>query len=212
MDSPVTSRKHNDARAYWRAPSGDGGLGDTPGVGRCELDRVEFERVYAVHSRAVFSTVQFQVGEEFAEEATQETFLRFWQHPERFDPERARLRTYLLMIARHVGIDMIRSQQARRYREDRVHHTQGTFACDVDHELLRGERIQCLLGAIEKLTASQRDVILTICYGEISYQAAALILDIPEGTVKSRIRVAFGQLRRAMSEPDDPLAANLDSA
>ena len=197
--SPASERRREPA--YWRAPAGDVNRCEQSTPGRCELDRNEFERVYRAHSRAVYSTAFFNVGGDFAEEVTQETFLRFWQHPERFEPRRALLRTYLLTIARHVGIDMIRAQLARQRRDDRAHRGDIQFEPAPDHDLLRLERIQRLLCAIADLSDAQREVVLTICYGEISYRAVALVLGLPEGTVKSRVRSAFGELRRAVAAP-----------
>ncbi len=185
------------------APANPGRAPITP-----RLDRDSFERVYGQHSKAVFNTAFCTAGADLASDITQETFMRYWQYPERFDPTRGSIRMYLLTIAHKLGVDTIRSRNARRVRENRTCDSFDQPAHGVDHDVLRGERVERLLRAVERLSPEHRTVIITICYGECTYKSAALILDIPEGTVKSRIRAAFTELRYALHDPDTSAGAS----
>ena len=68
--------------------------------------------VFGLARRLLFDNV-------LAEEVTQEVFVRLWHEPERFDPERGSLRTYLLTMAHGRAVDLLRSERSRRAREER---------------------------------------------------------------------------------------------
>src|SRR5687768_16647 len=73
------------------------------------------------HRGAVFHEA-FSVlrSPELAEDVVQDVFLRFWQHPERFDADRGSVSRYLRTIARGRSIDLLRSEVQRQRREERV--------------------------------------------------------------------------------------------
>ena len=76
--------------------------------------------VYRRHAGAVFGLARRLLSERtLAEEVVQEVFLRLWNDPERYDPSRGTLRSYLLAQTHGRSVDLLRSEGARRSREER---------------------------------------------------------------------------------------------
>ena len=70
-----------------------------------------------------------------AEEITQEIFLDLWRQPEKFDAQRGTLRSYLLARTHGKSVDFVRSEVARRQREERTSRETATAGYDIDHEV-----------------------------------------------------------------------------
>ena len=135
-----------------------------------------------------------------AEEITQEIFLDLWKQPEKFDPQRGTLRSYLLARTHGKSVDFVRSEVARRAREERTSRETATAGYDIDHEvwdMAVADQVKAALGA---LPDDLRRPILLAYFGGNTYREVAQILDEPEGTVKSRIRSGLGRLRINLAE------------
>ncbi len=135
-----------------------------------------------------------------AEEVTQEVFLDLWRSPEKFDAVRGTLRSFLLARTHGKSVDVVRSEEARRRREERTTRETATAAYDIDREvwdMTVAEQVGEALGA---LPDELREPIELAYFGGRTYQEVAVLLDQPEGTVKSRIRSGLGRLRVNMIE------------
>ena len=154
------------------------------------------EEVYRRHSAPVFGVARRLVVEPaLAEEVLQEVFLRLWRAPERFDPRRGSLRTYLLIEANARSIEMIRSDSSRRHREDRHMRLAPEADYDVEREVWDGVVAEHIHEALESLTEGERTAIELAYFAGYTYRQVAVVLDQPEGTVKSRIRSGLMRLR-----------------
>lgn len=78
--------------------------------------QVDLSVLYHDHAAAVYGMARRVCGRVLAEEVTQEVFLRYWSHPERFDPSPGTLRSFLLVMAHRRAVDALRSESARRRR------------------------------------------------------------------------------------------------
>lgn len=174
-------------------PIADGGP-SAPG-GPWELPA--FRLVYEEHGQAVHALAGRVAWPEVAEDVTQEVFVRLWRHPDRYDVERGPLRAYLLTMTRSVAIDTIRSDTARRAREGRHGAERSAVAAgdEVDDRITRAGRLSDIAHALATLGPDERAAVVTAFYGECTYRQAALALDVPEGTVKSRIRRGLQRLK-----------------
>src|SRR3546814_13209854 len=70
-----------------------------------------------------------------AEEIVQEVFLRLWDHPDRYDAERGSLRSFLLATCHGRSVDLVRSESARRAREEREPRQQAEARYDLEHQV-----------------------------------------------------------------------------
>lgn len=131
-----------------------------------------------------------------AEEVTQDTLLVLWWEPERFDISRGTLRSFLIGTARFKAIDVVRRQEVQRSKETLLNETDSFFAEDSAAESIEEEIV--LRSAISDLPKAKREVIFLAFYRGLTYREVAQALDLPEGTVKTRIRDALVRLSTAL--------------
>ena len=151
--------------------------------------------IYRRHGDSVFALIRRVVADRsMAEEITQEVFLRLWNEPERYDPDRGALRSFLYRQGHSRAVERIRSEEARRRREDRVDREAAPVALDVEQQALEGLGSEAVAEALATLGEGERQAIVLAYFGGHSYREVALRLDLPEGTVKSRIRLGLAKL------------------
>lgn len=166
-------------------------------IGRFRQDALA--EVYRRHAGAAFGLARRIVGERtLAEEVVQEVFLRIWNEPDRFDPARGSLRSYLLAQTHGRSVDLIRSESSRRAREEReaVLATSGSY--DLEREVWDLTQAEHVREALTRLSSAERDAIELAYFGGHTYREVANMLGEPEGTVKSRIRSGLNRLRGAL--------------
>ena len=164
-------------------------------VGR--YDEAALAELYRRHGAIVAAVAMRLLGDRGrADEVTQEIFTRLWQRPERFDPERSSLRTYLVTDAHGRAVDRLRSDLRRSAREERHERDAVRVDADVEREvweLLRAERVR---EALVELPETERAAIQLAYFDGRTYREVADQLGIPEGTAKSRIRNGLHRLAR----------------
>jgi RNA polymerase sigma-70 factor (ECF subfamily) len=178
-------------------PSAVGALGDKHLAREITARRPEaLEEAYRRHSAAVFGVARRVLRDRtLAEEIVQEVFLRLWRDPDRFDADRGTLRSYLLIDSNARAIELIRRDTARRGREDRTTRLARPRTTDVEREVWDAALADHLRDALDSLSDSERDAIELAYFGDHTYREVALILDEPEGTIKTRIRTGLLRLR-----------------
>jgi RNA polymerase sigma factor (sigma-70 family) len=135
-----------------------------------------------------------------AEEITQDVMRALWLKAEQFDPVKSSASTWLYRIARNRRIDGL-----RRNKMDFVDPQDYIFDQESDapsqEQILDGwQREQLAKQALVALTQDQRDLINLAFYNDLSHAQIAEKTGLPLGTVKSRIRLAFTKLRRALED------------
>lgn len=135
-----------------------------------------------------------------AEEITQEVFLDLWKHPEKFDAQRGTLRSFLLARTHGKSVDFVRSETARRNREERTSRETATAGYDIDHEVWDMAVAEQVQEALVALPEDLRQPIELAYFGGHTYREVAVMLEQPEGTVKSRIRSGLVKLRANLAE------------
>ncbi len=156
---------------------------------------------YRRHAGSVFSLAQRVLrNRALAEEVVQEVFVRLWDHPDRFDPERGTLRSYLLAQTHGRSVDVARSESSRRQREakdaGRAIEADRDVASQVEDLAMSAE----VRKALNVLPETEKKAIQLAYYGGWSYREVAQLLSVPEGTIKSRIRAGLQRLRVALVE------------
>ena len=151
---------------------------------------------YRRHAGAVFGLARRLLAEPGrAEEVTQEVFLRLWNHPDRFDPDRGTLRSFLLAQTHGRAVDLLRSDAARRAREERHMRLTAEAGYDLEREVADLSTAERVRTALERLPEPEREAIELAYFGGHTYREVATLLQEPEGTVKGRIRSGLKHLR-----------------
>lgn len=161
------------------------------------LERAEssLAEIYRRHGGAVFGLSRRVLNDDsLAEDVTQEIFLRLWNEPQRFDAERGTLRSYLNRQSHSRSIERVRSEEARRRREDRSAESAIAESTATESEVLAAIESDRVRGALERLDQKERRVIVLAYYGGHSYREVATRLGLPEGTVKSQMRAGLRHL------------------
>ena len=150
-----------------------------------------------------------------AEDLTQEAFIRAFENLHRFDPTLASFTAWLTKLAQNLVIDDYRRQrshptclfadQQREGTEDVVFETPDTRHPSPLEEIERKERLALLNEALRQLPSDLREAVVLRDIQELSYQEIADILEVPDGTVKSRInrgRIELAKCVRRLLGPN----------
>lgn len=158
-------------------------------------DRDAFERLFRQFAPRV-KTYYLKCGasEAMAEELVQETMLMVWRKSRLFDPRKAGAATWIFTIARNLFVDAWR--RARRPEFDAqdpalVRNPER----EIDSELIRSQSEVLVREAVGGLPAEQREVLELSFFSEQPHSAIAKRLELPIGTVKSRMRLALKRMR-----------------
>jgi RNA polymerase sigma factor (sigma-70 family) len=163
-------------------------------------DPAALSEVYDQLGSYVFGLAARVIGDRHAaEDVTQEVFLSIWERPEAFEPGRGRLRTFLGTLAHRRAVDVVRREEARRRRSARDAATMVPVP-DVGELAMAIVTAEQVRAEVNRLPREQREAIELAYFGGHTYREVAVILDQPEGTVKSRIRAGLLRLRAALIE------------
>ena len=160
-------------------------------------DRNAFGELVRRHYQGVVRVVYRMCGDTaLAEDATQEAFIRAWVNLPSFQPS-APLRSWLYRIAINAALDVL-----RRKPEESLEENQVTMIADQaagpETALIEKERVALVQQAMKNLPEAARSVLVLREYGDLSYQEIAKVLDIPIGTVMSRLNYARNRLREIL--------------
>jgi RNA polymerase sigma-70 factor, ECF subfamily len=159
-----------------------------------------FSELYDRVSSQVFGVVRRVLRDPAqSEEVMQEVLVEVWRSASRFDPERGSATTWMLTIAHRRAVDRVRASQAAVDRDERAGRSAHRPAFDevVEQVETRLEHEQ-VRQALSVLTDLQREAVTLAYYGGYSYREVSELLDVPLGTVKTRLRDGLIRLRDAM--------------
>lgn len=160
-----------------------------------QQDNGAFAYLYDHYSAALYGVILQVVQDgELASDVLQETFVNIWRRIDTYDASKGRLFTWMLNIARNAAIDKTRSkgfQQSLRQRPLDGESIQPSVKPGVDDYGLKR--------VILKLKEEQRQLIDLSYFQGYTHEQISKALDIPLGTVKTRIRSALTQLRALLS-------------
>jgi len=179
-----------------------GGDSDAELVGRvAQRSEDALAELYQRHAAAIFGLARRVTNDrQAAEEVTQTVFLQLWSHPERYDPARGAVRSWLLAQTHGRSVDVVRAETARRRRQERDAELSAVPpSAEVETAVHAAALAEDVRRAVDALPPGERDAILLAYFGGHSYRETAQLLDQPEGTVKSRIRTALVKLRHTLA-------------
>ena len=162
-----------------------------------QKDEQAFSNLYDNYSGALFNIItQIVPDREIASDVLQEVFLNIWRKINSYDAAKGRLFTWMLNIARNAAIDKIRS---RAYQDSLKNQSlpddAGAFA---GHSVISITDDYGLRKLVSKLKDEQKVLVELSYFQGFTHEEIARTLNIPLGTVKTRIRSALTQLRILM--------------
>jgi RNA polymerase sigma factor (sigma-70 family) len=175
------------------------------GASEREERRAAFDELYAQHLDAIVRYLRRRLGDQAAEDAAAEVFLRALRAtPPLTDPEEAL--PWLYVTASHVISERRRSERRRLRAMERA---AGQLVAAAEDRPVRPDIDPKLVRALRRLSTADREALLLIAWGELSYDEAAQVLKVPVGTVRSRIARARRQLDAKHPVPGTPVAAQI---
>jgi len=138
---------------------------------------------------------------EESEEAVSDVFVQVWRSAANYDREKSRVDTWLFMITRSRAIDRLR-QSAKQERELSTAKQLPLVTDSLDEDLIIQERRQKIIDALNQLPTEQRQALELSYFGGMSHAEIAIKLNIPLGTIKTRIRLAVNKLRQLLNLKD----------
>ncbi len=170
-------------------------------VAVARTDQSALAELYRRHGGATLALAARLLNDRaVAQDVVQEVFLLLWNEPQRFDPDRGALRSWLMMKTHTKAVDAVRSMSSRNVRENRELNERLSEPYDLElqvWDLAVADRVQHALGS---LSEGERRAIDLAYFGGYSYREVAEILNQPEGTVKSRIRNGLKSMRRHLHD------------
>lgn len=216
MQKPIAAMNKGTGPAYSQADADDSDREDRELIRAANQgDSEAFDGLYRKYRERVYR-VAFRVlhHREDALEATQEVFIKAYRSLHRFDPA-ARFFTWIYRIAMNQAIDTIRRRKTRREqvfedefmgeeRDPSAAPGSAARATDPMTGVLEGEVRDRVEAALEGLSEKHRAVFLLYSYEELSYTEISEILEVPLGTVMSRLYYARKEIKKQLPPDWDP--------
>jgi len=163
-------------------------------------DEHALREIYHEHAPAVLGLARRVIANEaLAEEVMQDVFVRLWEAPDRFQPDRGTLRSFLLASTHSRAVERVRSEDSVRRRYEALARQAVTPVDDDPGRALAVRDVQAAVrAALATLPDDQRVAIEMAYYDGLSYRDVADALAEPEGTVKYRIRTGMFKMRAAL--------------
>ena len=203
LDDPVTGRtvpEHCAAAASRVSVRGVGGSDALLAARLAAGDDHALAEVFDRLASAVYGAALRVLGTgAAAQDVVQDVFVELWSHPDRYDPAAGTLRTFLMVQARHRAVDVVRSELrriARQERHDRL--TPGQRPPSPCDEVTAAQAAGAVRAAVRQLPDGQRRVVELAYFEGLTCREVALAAGIPEGTAKSRLRLALANLETVL--------------
>lgn len=169
-------------------------------------DADAFEVIYDRHSRVAYSLAFRLLGDrQAAEDLVQDAMLAVWRGASGYQPGRGSVRTWLLAILHNRGVDRLRTLGAISRRQEALEQVELRRPDEPDAAALGIGR--ALAGSLRRelvsLPAEQSAVLRLAYYGGFTHHEIAAMLDVPLGTVKSRMRLGLERLRRGLGAAEE---------
>ena len=159
------------------------------------------EDAFAQYQSELLGTLYYLVGNlEDARDALQEAFIKCWRNQDKLH-EIDNLKAWIFRIALNAGRDI--RETAWRRKKQALPEDDGALACQREGpEMIveQDERLSRLRAAMHLLRPEEKEVFLLRQNGEMTYEEIGEALDIPSGTVKTRMRMALIKLREVLAE------------
>ena len=161
--------------------------------------------LYDRYGRLVFSIAHNAVNtQQIAEEITQDVFLRIWENAQTYKVERGKVATWISSITRYRAIDMLRKHRVRPESKsiywDDLSPGNLPRSFDLENHIELSQRREQVRVALATLPEEQKNALALAYFRGYTHREIAKVLDLPIGTVKTRIRLGMQKLRIQLEE------------
>jgi RNA polymerase sigma factor (sigma-70 family) len=166
-------------------------------------DELALAALYDRHAGVVFGLARRVTrDEQLARDITQDVFTYLWELPGRVDLARGSLRAYLAVVTHRRAVDEVRRSERRRRLESALVLDDAEDGPEdaVVHAATAEWSTGRVAAGLAALPPEQRAAVQLAYYDGLTYKQVAQRLKIPEGTVKSRLRLAMNRLRAVLGD------------
>jgi len=162
-----------------------------------QRDKSAISMAYQNYADALFGIiVRIVKSKEIAEEVLQDTFLKIWNNASKFDKSKGRLFTWFANIARNTAIDMVRSAKYQQIKKtDSLENSVNTNIALITNLEIKDTGLEKVINSLDE---KYRQIIDKLYFEGYTHSELAKEMDIPLGTVKSRLRLAIKELRHKL--------------
>jgi RNA polymerase sigma factor (sigma-70 family) len=159
-------------------------------------DIIAMRALYDMYAGSLLGVIlRIVQNTELAEDLLQETFLKIWHAADKYDATKGRLFTWMMNIARNLAIDKLRSKEYKNSEKNQDIEN-NVAVVDNQKEQIINIEVLGLRDLVTGLKPELASVLDMVYYKGFTHIEAAEALDLPLGTVKTRIRMAITALRK----------------
>jgi RNA polymerase sigma-70 factor (ECF subfamily) len=166
------------------------------------LDREAFATLFDGFAPRVKSfMIRKGATPELAEDLVQETMIKVWTKAGMYDPAKGTVLAWVFTIARNLRIDRIRKESSRPLAE-LGDYDAPSDAPGSDEILVRSDEARYVARALAAIAPAQKEILMLSFVDDVPQSEIARRLNLPLGTVKSRMRLAYHHLRKTLEQPN----------
>lgn len=159
-------------------------------------EKIAIEALYDMYSSSLYGVISRIIADTAtAEDILQETFVKIWHSFSSYSADKGRLFTWMVNIARNLAIDTIRSKDFKNQNKNHELENNVTFIDEQSNTVYKPELMD-VKELVETLKPEHKAILELVYFKGYTHVEAAEELDIPLGTIKTRIRTAIQQLRK----------------
>ena len=159
-------------------------------------ETIAIKALYDMYSGALLGVIsRIVIHTEVAEDLLQETFIKIWNSASSYDPSKGRLFTWMMNVARNLSIDKLRSKDFKNSNKNQDIENNVNFI-DEQRKVTFNADTLGLKELVTKLKPEFKSVLDMIYFKGYTHVEAAEELNLPLGTVKTRVRMAILELRK----------------
>lgn len=163
-----------------------------------DKDKDALEQLYDRYEKILFSfLLKMTEDRTLAEEAMQEVFIKIWRGTGEYDESKGKFTSWLFTMSRNSAIDLIRKRKKPTVPLDEI-VDMADGDSSVEEKAEWQEQKDQIQTAVERLSIEQQKMIQLFYFKGHTHEAIAEICELPLGTVKSRIRLALGKLKKSL--------------
>ena len=158
-----------------------------------EGDKRAISIIYENYSSALYGVIlKITINEAIAEDALQESIIKIWKYAKKYDAKKAKLFTWMYRIARNTAIDKLRSHNLKFTKEVQISDSN---VYKLSTESINQDTID-LKKHVRNLDSKYQIVLNALYFEGMTQQEASDELDIPLGTIKSRLKIGLRELKK----------------